>query len=299
MNVLVVGSAALDSVKTPYGQVKDALGGSAIFFAAAASFFAPVKIVAVVGQDFPVQQLDFLKNRNVDLAGLEIAKGRTFRWSGIYHPDMNQRDTLSTELNVFQTFSPKLPDECRKTPYVFLANIHPELQMEVLSQIRQPKLVMLDTMNLWITTALESLTKILAQVDAVILNDQEARQITGEVNLIKAARGVTKLGPRTVIIKKGEHGAFLISGNGFFAIPAFPLETLFDPTGAGDSFAGGLMGYIAARSDHSWDVLRKAMVYGSVVALFAVEKFSIDRLRDLSKKEIEERYAKLEEMTRF
>ena len=249
MSILVVGSAALDTIKTPYGEVKDALGGSALYFAAAASFFTPVKIVAVIGDDFPIGQLDFLKAQGVHTGGLETAKGKTFRWSGVYHQDMNQRDTLSTDLNVFKTFSPKLPAEYRDTPYLFLANIHPELQLEVLNQMSQPKLVMLDTMNLWISTALPALKKVMARVDAIILNDQEARQITGETNLIKAAQGVQKLGPRTVIVKKGEHGAFMVSGDNFFTVPAFPLDSLYDPTGAGDSFAGGLFGYLAACND--------------------------------------------------
>jgi sugar/nucleoside kinase (ribokinase family) len=299
MSILVVGSAALDTIKTPYGEVKDALGGSAIFFAAAASFFTPVKIVAVVGDDFPHQQLDFLKSRGVDTAGLEVAKGKTFRWSGVYHVDMNQRDTLSTDLNVFETFSPKLPVEYRDTPNLFLANIHPELQWEVLNQMTSPKLVMLDTMNLWISTALPALKKVMSKVDAIILNDQEARQITGETNLIKAARGVSQLGPRMVIVKKGEHGAFLLADDTFFAVPAYPLESIFDPTGAGDSFAGGLFGYLVCCGGFSQETIRKAIVYGSVVASFAVEKFSVDRLRDVTRNDIEDRYRHFGEITRF
>jgi len=297
MSVLVVGSAALDSVKTPYGEVKDALGGSAFYFAAAASLFAPVKVVAVVGDDFPLAQLDFLKARGVDLAGLEIARGKTFRWAGIYHPDMNQRDTLLTELNVFQTFSPKMPPEYRKTPYVFLANIHPELQMDVLKQMEQPRLVLLDTMNLWISTALESLKKVMAKTDVVILNDQEARQLTGEANVISAAKAVTKLGPKTVIVKKGEHGAFIVGQGSFFILPAYPLESLYDPTGAGDSFAGGLVGYIASQGCHDPAVMRRAMAYATVVASYAVEKFSVDRLREISKQDVEARFKRFAEMT--
>lgn len=299
MSVLVVGSAALDSVKTPYGEVADALGGSAFYFAAAASYFAPVNVVAVVGKDFPQAKIEFLKERNVDLSGLEIATGKTFRWGGVYHEDMNQRDTLYTHLNVFQTFSPQIPLHSSKTPYVFLANIHPDLQSDVLKQVDNPKLVMLDTMNLWIDTDLLSLQSVISKVDAIILNDQEARQITGELNLIKAAKDVTKMGPKTVIVKKGEHGAFIISENDFFALPAYPLERLFDPTGAGDSFAGGLMGYLAKTDDLSPASFRKALVYGTVAASFAVEKFSVDRLRDLSQDEIESRYERLVQITRF
>lgn len=299
MSVLVVGSAALDSVKTPYGEVVDAVGGSAFYFAAAASYFAPVKIVAIVGEDFPLEKINFLKMRNADFSGLEIAPGDTFRWGGIYHQDMNQRDTSFTHLNVFEKFSPKLPPEYRKTPYVFLANIHPSLQMEVLDQVENPRLVMLDTMNLWIDTDLAGLKEVMARTDAVILNDQEARQITGEPNLIKAARDVIQLGPRTVIIKKGEHGAFIISENDFFALPAYPLESLYDPTGAGDSFAGGLIGFLAKHDDLSPATFRKALVFGTVMASFAVEEFSVDRLRKLSEDEIQSRYQKLIAITRF
>lgn len=299
MSVLVVGSAALDSVKTPYGEVTDALGGSAFYFAAAASYFTPVNVVAVVGEDFPLGKIDFLKERSVDLSGLEIASGETFRWGGVYHEDMNQRDTLYTHLNVFQTFSPKIPPQASKTPYVFLANIQPNLQLDVLNQVDNPKLVMLDTMNLWIETDLASLKNVISKVDAIILNDQEARQITGEFNLIKAGKEVTKLGPKTVIVKKGEHGAFLVSEDDFFALPAYPLEDLFDPTGAGDSFAGGLMGYLAKNDDLSSTTFRKALIYGTVLASFAVEKFSVDRLRDLSQGEIQSRYDRLLQITRF
>ncbi|TKJ39818.1 sugar kinase [candidate division LCP-89 bacterium B3_LCP] len=299
MSVLVVGSAALDSIETPYGKVDDCLGGSAFFFAATASYFTPVKIVAVVGEDFPMQSIEFLKSRNVDLSGLEVAQGKTFRWGGVYHEDMNQRDTLFTHLNVFETFSPKIPAQVRNTPYVFLANIHPGLQLEVLSQVEDPKLVMLDTMNLWIDTDLTVLKQVLAKVDAVILNDQEARQITGELNVIKAAREVIKLGPETVIIKKGEHGAFIISEDDFFTLPAYPLESLYDPTGAGDSFAGGLIGYLSKVDDLSHQSFRRALVYGTITASFAVEKFSVDRLKDLTMVEIEERRRYLEEITKF
>lgn len=299
MSVLVVGSAALDSVKTPFGEVHDALGGSAFFFSAAASYFTPVKLVAIVGNDFPLEKIDFLKKRRVDFVGLEIAPGKTFRWSGVYHQDMNQRDTLSTDLNVFETFSPKLPPEYRNTPYVFLANIHPALQLDVLNQIEQPKLVMLDTMNLWIDTTLDDLKKVLMKVNAIILNDQEVRMLTGEPNLIKAARRMITMGPETIIVKKGEHGAFILSNDDFFSVPAYPLEEVFDPTGAGDSFAGGLMGYLAQQDDMSPAVFRKALVYGTIIASFSVEKFSVDRLRDLTLEEIQQRYEIYEKMTHF
>ncbi len=299
MSILVVGSAALDSVKTPYGEVKDALGGSALYFAAAASFFCPVKIVAVVGDDFPHRELDFLIQRGVDLSGLEVARGETFRWSGIYHQDMNQRDTVYTKLNVFEAFSPKLPPAHRNAPYLFLANIHPELQLQVLKQLERPRRVMLDTMNLWIDTALPELKKVLSKVDAVILNDQEAKQLTGETNGIKAAKSVAAFGPRIVIVKKGEHGAFLIKGGHFFAVPAYPLESLFDPTGAGDSFAGGLFGYLAAKGNFNFASIRKAMAYGTTIASFAVEEFSLNRLKHLTRDEIEARYERFRSYTRF
>ncbi len=297
MSLLVVGSAALDTVKTPYGQVDEAIGGSAFYFAAAASYFSPVRVVAVVGEDFPLKEIDFLTERGVDLGGLEVAAGKTFRWSGVYHQDMNQRDTLLTELNVFETFNPKLPEAYRRTPYVFLANIHPGLQLQVLDQVESPRLVMLDTMNLWIDTTLPELKEVLTRADAVILNDQEARQLTGSDNLIQAAREVTRMGPRTVIVKKGEHGAFLLSDEDFFSLPAYPLEELFDPTGAGDSFAGGLMGYLAETGDLSTDGFRRALAYGTVMASFTVEKFSLDRLRNLSKLEIDSRYRELVKIT--
>lgn len=299
MSILVVGSAALDSVKTPYGEVHDALGGSALYFAAAAGFFSPVKVVAVVGDDFPHRELDFFVRHGVDLSGLEVARGETFRWSGIYHQDINQRDTVYTKLNVFETFSPKLPPEHRKVPYLFLANIHPELQLQVLRQMEKPRRVMLDTMNLWIDTALPDLKKVLSQVDAVILNDQEAKQLTGESNGIKAAKSVAALGPRIVIVKKGEHGAFLIMGEHFFAVPAYPLESLFDPTGAGDSFAGGLFGYLAAKRRFDFASLRKAMAYGTTIASFSVEEFSLNRLKRLTREEIEARLVKFKSYTRF
>jgi sugar/nucleoside kinase (ribokinase family) len=299
MGVLVVGSAALDSVKTPFGEAEEILGGSAFFFSAAASYFAPVNLVAVVGEDFPSEEIDFLRHRNVDLGGLEVAPGKTFRWSGVYHQDMNQRDTIYTHLNVFETFSPKLPNEYRNTPYVFLANIHPSLQLKVLSQIESPRLVMLDTMNLWIDTTPDDLKEVLKRVQAVILNDQEVRMLTGEPNLIKAARKVMEMGPRIIIVKKGEHGAFIQSDEDFFAIPAYPLAEVFDPTGAGDSFAGGLMGYLAKKDDLSPKTFRRALVYGTVVASFSVEKFSVDRLRELNFEEIEERYHYFRHLTDF
>jgi len=299
MSVLVVGSAALDSVKTPYGEVTDALGGSAFFFSAAASFFTEVRIVGVVGQDFPMEKIDFLKSKNVDFKGLEVAEGKTFRWSGVYHENMNERDTLSTELNVFETFSPKLPVEYKQTPYVFLANIHPELQLDVLSQIENPKLVMLDTMNLWINISLEPLKEVLKKIDLVILNDEEARMLTGEHNLVKAAKAVTRMGPSRVIIKKGEHGAFYISDDEFFTLPAFPTENVFDPTGAGDTFAAGTIGYLASKDDVSSETIRKALVYGTVTASFTVEKFSVDRLKDLTLEDIQERYNYMSRITKF
>ncbi|MFQ5677159.1 MAG: PfkB family carbohydrate kinase, partial [bacterium] len=245
MSILVVGSMALDTVKTPFGSVEDALGGSAAYFSAAASSFSPVNLVAVVGQDFKLDQISFLEKRNVDLKGLEIKSGKTFRWGGNYGEDLNSRETLFTHLNVFEDFEPKIPDDYKDSQYIFLANIGPELQMEVLEQIHSPKLVALDTMNYWIDRALPALRETLARVDVLIINDSEIRQLAEEANLVKASRIVHEMGPKILIIKKGEHGAMMIAREGLFWAPAYPLELIYDPTGAGDTFAGGFIGYLA------------------------------------------------------
>lgn len=299
MSILVVGSAALDTVETPYGSVEDALGGSAIYFSAAASYFAPVNLVAVVGDDFPREQIEFLKKKNVDFSGLEVANGKTFRWGGKYGFDLNERDTLFTHLNVFEKFEPKIPDSYKNSEYIFLANIGPDLQMDVLKQIQAPKLVALDTMNYWIGGNLPALRETLKRVDVLIINDSEVRQLANEANLVKASKIVQEMGPKTLIIKKGEHGALLITRNSFFWAPAYPLEIIYDPTGAGDTFAGGFMGYMARSDDISIDNLKRAVVFGSAMASFCVEKFSLERLKNLSDEEIRTRFKEFWQMTNF
>ncbi|TDI95060.1 MAG: sugar kinase [Caldithrix sp.] len=299
MSILVVGSAALDTVETPFGSVEDALGGSAIYFSAAASYFAPVNLVAVVGDDFPREQIEFLKKKNVDFSGLEVANGKTFRWGGKYGFDLNERDTLFTHLNVFEKFEPKIPDSYKNSEYIFLANIGPDLQMDVLKQIQAPKLVALDTMNYWIGGNLPALRETLKRVDVLIINDSEVRQLANEANLVKASKIVQEMGPKTLIIKKGEHGALLITRNSFFWAPAYPLEIIYDPTGAGDTFAGGFMGYMARSDDISIDNLKRAVVFGSAMASFCVEKFSLERLKNLSDEEIRTRFKEFWQMTNF
>lgn len=299
MSVLVVGSIALDTVKTPFGEAQDAVGGSAVYFAAGASFFTPVNVVGVVGEDFPLASLDFLKARKVDLRGLSAQPGKTFRWSGVYGANLNERETLDTQLNVFAAFKPSIPDAYRRTDYVFLANIDPELQLDVLRQVERPRLIVCDTMNFWIEGKRDALLRTLKAVDVLILNDAETRQLAEEADLLKAARKALTMGPKTLVVKKGEHGALLISRETFFAAPAYPTESVFDPTGAGDSFAGGFVGRLAQTGDLSEDGLRRAVVYGSVIASFNVERFSVDRLKDLSQEEIRERFRAFKRITQF
>lgn len=295
-----MGTVALDSVETPYGKVDEILGGSAMYFAAGASFFAPVRIVGVVGADFPTPRLDFLTQRGVDLRGIEVdPAGKTFRWAGRYHHDLNHRDTLGTWLNVLETFQPKLPDGWEESEYVFLANIDPVLQRQVLDGMkRRPKLVVMDTMNFWIESMPAELAKTLARVDALIINDGEARQLTGEPNLIKAAAKIRAMGPQTLVIKKGEHGALLFHKARVFSAPAYPLEDVFDPTGAGDTFAGGFFGYLARDGTLSDEAFRHAVVYGSALASFCVEKFGPERLQSLTSKEIEARVLAFRDLVR-
>ena len=299
MSVLVVGSIALDTVKTPFGEAQDAVGGSAVYFAAGASFFTPVNVVGVVGEDFPLASLDFLKARKVDLRGLSAQPGKTFRWSGVYGANLNERETLDTQLNVFAAFKPSIPDAYRRTDYVFLANIDPELQLDVLRQVERPRLIVCDTMNFWIEGKRDALLRTLKAVDVLILNDAETRQLAEEADLLKAARKALTMGPKTLVVKNGEHGALLISRETFFAAPAYPTESVFDPTGAGDSFAGGFVGRLAQTGDLSEDGLRRAVVYGSVIASFNVERFSVDRLKDLSQEEIRERFRAFKRITQF
>ena len=299
MSLLVVGSVALDTVETPFGRAEDALGGSATFFSAAASLLHPVQLVGVVGDDYPVDALNFLADRGVDLAGLERAPGESFRWSGVYSYDLNSRDTLETRLGVFAEFSPKIPDQFRDADWVFLGNIDPELQLAVLDQVHRPRFVACDTMNLWIEIKRSRLMDLLARVDLLLVNDAEARQLSGQFNLARAARFILDRGPRYLIIKKGEHGAMLFTPGSVFFAPGYPLEEVFDPTGAGDAFAGGFMGHLARSGGLEEGDLRRAVIYGSVLGSFAVERFSIDRFRDLALEEVEERVRAFREMTMF
>ncbi|MEC9242624.1 MAG: PfkB family carbohydrate kinase, partial [Gemmatimonadota bacterium] len=285
MSILVVGSVALDSVETPFGSADQVIGGSGVFFSAAASLLGPVRLVGVVGDDYPMEQLDFLTERGVDLAGVERAEGESFFWAGRYSYDLNLRDTLETRLGVFGDFAPQIPDEYRDSRYVFLGNIDPVLQLDVLDQMREPVAVICDTMNYWIEGSREALVELLKRVDILMVNDAEARQLAGDHNLLGAARWIQERGPRLVVVKKGEHGAILFGPDWMFFVPGFPLEVIFDPTGAGDSFAGGFVGYMASIDSQEPDDLRRAMVYGSVMGSFAVESFSVDRFRLLDEKE--------------
>jgi sugar/nucleoside kinase (ribokinase family) len=297
--IAVVGSVAFDTIETPIGRAEEVLGGSATHFAVAASYFAPVHLVAVVGEDFPEAERDYLASRNIDLSGLEVRPGRTFRWTGRYHEDMNVRDTLDLQLNVFADFRPSLSEDIRRAPIVFLANIDPRLQDSVLEQFDDPTLVACDTMNHWIDSARVPLEALLPRVDLLVLNDEEARQLSGEQNISRAARRILDLGPRSVLVKRGEYGAILFSPESVFAVPAFPLEEVFDPTGAGDTFAGGLVGYLAATGERSEGGLRRAIVYGSVLASYVVEDFGGQRLRTLTHDDIERRYRQFIALTEF
>ena len=301
MPVLVVGSIALDTVKTPIAEHADLLGGSASYAAVAASFFSPVNLVGVVGSDFPEEHIAYFAERRMDLGGLQRAAGKTFRWSGEYMWDLNTRETRSVELNVFEQFTPMLPEGYRATPYVLLANIGPNLQNHVLDQMTRPLFVIADTMDLWINIARDELLRLMKRVDLLILNDSEARQLTAETSLVKAGGRIRALGPKYVVIKKGEHGSLLFGPDQFFSCGAYPLEDIHDPTGAGDTFAGGFAGYLAAQdgNEPSWEQLRKAVVYGSVLASFNVEAFSLERLRTISQNDIEDRYRMFRLMSQF
>lgn len=297
MSILVVGSVFMDSLETPHGRVERTLGGSATYFSVAASFFVPVQMVAAVGEDFPEEERDFLQRRGIDLRGLEVRPGRTGFWRGRYHEDMNKRDTLELDLGAFANFRPRLPEEYRSAAYVFLANIDPELQSEVLQQLSAPGLIGCDTMNHWITGSRPALERLLGQVDLLVINDEEARLLSGENNVVRAARRLLQMGPSRVLIKRGEYGVIQFSADSVFAVPAFPLEEVFDPTGAGDAFAGALLGALAEFRDRSESSLRKAIVYGSVVASFVVEDFGMRRLRTLDRDQIERRYRQFLSLT--
>jgi sugar/nucleoside kinase (ribokinase family) len=299
-DLVVVGSVALDTVKTPFGEVTEALGGSATYFSYAASFFAAVRVVAAVGEDFPREHLSLLGGRGVDIDALEVLPGKkTFRWAGEYGFDLNEARTLDTQLNAFAEFKPRLPGPHREAPFLFLANIDPDLQLEVRRQMARPRLTALDTMNFWIDGKRDALLRVLREVDVLLINDAEARMLAREPNLIRAARSIMGLGPRVVVIKRGEYGALMVSDGGFFFIPAYPLENVFDPTGAGDTFAGGFMGYLARRGVVDEVSVRKAMVFGAVMASFTVEDFSLERLKRLGPGEIDQRYAAFQDMVTF
>jgi sugar/nucleoside kinase (ribokinase family) len=299
MSILVVGSVAYDTVETPFGRAEKVLGGSASFFSVAASFFAPVNLVAVVGDDFSDQAMSAFAGRPVDLEGLERTAGKTFHWQGKYSYDLNSRETVCTDLNVFEFFKPRIPDRYRRSEHVFLGNIDPVLQRQVLDQVERPQLVACDTMNFWISGKPEELRRTLAAVDILLINDAEARQLSGEWNIVKAARAIRALGPHTLVIKKGEHGVLMFSEEGSFAAPAYPLEEVFDPTGAGDTFAGGFLGYLAGSPKIDEAALRRAVIMGSTLASFCVEAFSLDRLLTLTRPEIDARYRLFKRLTHF
>ena len=298
MSVTVVGSVALDTVETPRGKNEDGLGGAATYFSIAASNYTQVHLVGVVGQDFPQEHVDLFASKGIDLEGLEKAPGKTFRWTGRYHQDVNDRDTLDTQLNVFEQFHPRLPEAARHAKHLFLGNIHPSLQMEVLEQTAA-EFVALDTMNLWIDTTREELAAVMRRVDAIIINDSEVHDLTGESNVVKGAREVSAMGPRIVVVKKGEHGCLLFDGEGFFVAPAFLLEDVVDPTGAGDTFAGGFMGHIASNDSTDPATLRRAVVHGTIVASFTCEAFGPDRLAAITKADIQDRYKAFTRLTAF
>lgn len=301
MSLLVIGSVAIDTIETPFGKAENVLGGSAVYIALTASYFAPpVRLVGVVGSDFSKMHIDFLDSHDVDLEGLQVVeKGKTFRWGGRYHYDMNVRDTLFTDLNVFERFDPVIPESYRKSTYVCLGNIDPVLQEHVLKQTARPRLVVGDTMNFWIERKRPELLRTLAFMDVLIFNESEARLLAQEPNLIKAARVIMSMGPKVVIIKKGEHGALLVTERTIFSAPAYPMETINDPTGAGDAFAGGFIGWIAKTDDISEENLKRAVIYGSTMASFCVEKFGVDRFKELTSLEIKDRFHAFRELSRF
>ena len=301
MGVLVVGTVTLDTVETPSERVEDVLGGSGVYAAVAASFFnGTVQLIGVIGADFPHTYTDFLETQGIDLQGLKrVDNGKSFRWGGRYAEDFNVRDTLFTELNVVADFQPVLPEAYKETPYLFLANNAPALQLSIIEQATHPKLIVCDTMDFWINEEREALEALLARVDVLILNDSEALLFTGDSNLMRAAQAILRYGPKRVIIKKGEHGAISVTESSFFSAPAYPLTQVTDPTGAGDSFAGGMMGYLASIGDTSEETIRSAMVYGAVVASFNIEDFSINRQKDVQFSEISSRYRELQKAVRF
>ncbi len=299
MSIVVIGSIAFDTVQTPFGRAEAIVGGSATYFSLAASQFTDVNVVAVVGEDFGERELAVFAGKQIDLDGLERAPGRTFRWGGEYSYDLNSRETLFTELNVFESFQPKLPESYRRTDILFLGNIHPSIQLQVLEQVESPRLVAIDTMNLWIETTPDELRAVLGRVDIVLINDGEARELAAEFNLMKAAKKIQAMGPQMLVIKRGENGVLLFDGERVFVAPAYPLETVFDPTGAGDSFAGGFLGYLAQAQALDDESLRRAIVFGSALGSFCVEDFGTRRLEKLGRDEVVDRYRQFKLLTHF
>jgi sugar/nucleoside kinase (ribokinase family) len=297
--ILTVGSVAFDSIKTPCGEASRVVGGAATYFSVAASFFTDVRMVAVVGDDFTEEQMRVFSGRRIDLTGLQRVSGETFRWKGEYSVDCNSRETIYTHLNVFDQFRPVLPESYRSTPFVFLANIHPALQLEVLDQVRAPRFVAADTMNYWIEGTPDELGQVIGRVDALVINDTEARELSGESNLVKAARAIQRMGPALLVIKRGEHGVLVTRDRGFFAAPAMPLEKVSDPTGAGDTFAGGFMGFLASAAEITDTVITRAIIAGSALASFSVEDFGLDRLLRLTPDELRDRFAEFKRLTHF
>lgn len=300
MSILVVGSVAFDALQTPFGKVDRCIGGSATYFSVAASFFTPVELVAVVGDDFTEEEASVFKGRDINIDGLQrVAGAKTFFWSGEYGYDLNVAKTRDTQLNVFADFQPKLTERQKTADVLFLANIDPELQFDVLKQASRPRLIALDTMNYWITSKHAELERVFREVDLIIINEAEVRQFTNEANLVKACRQILALGPKTLVVKRGEYGVLMITNDVIFAAPAYPLENVFDPTGAGDTFAGGFLGYLASRQEVHDRELRRAIIFGSVLASFTVEKFSLDRLREISLNDVYERYQDFRSLTHF
>ena len=298
-SILVVGSVAFDSVKTPFGEADEILGGSATYFSVSASYFAPVRVVAVVGNDFDENQMAVFRKHGIDVEGLNRVAGKTFRWKGEYGYDLNEARTLDTKLNVFETFNPVIPEAHRSSEYVFLGNIDPELQLKVLQQIKRPRVVACDTMNFWIQGKVDAVKRTIAHVDILIINDAETRMLAGEPNLVRAANKVLAMGPKTLIVKRGEYGVLMFQGQSIFGAPAFPLEDVFDPTGAGDTFAGGFMGALAHAGEISERIFRRGIIFGSVMASFNVEKFSLERLTNLTRTEIDTRFRQFKQLTHF
>jgi len=300
--LIIVGTVAFDAIETPFGKTDKILGGAATFIGLAASQFdVNSSIISVVGGDFPEEYLKLMSNKNMDISGIEIVKdGKTFFWSGLYHNDMNSRDTLVTELNVLADFNPRVPENYRNSNVVMLGNLHPIVQLSVIEQMNaRPEMIILDTMNFWMDNALEDLMRVLKQIDVITINDEEARQLSGEYSLVVAARKIHEMGPKYVVIKKGEHGAFLFHNDNVFFAPALPLEEVFDPTGAGDTFAGGFAGYLAATQDFSFENMKNAIIYGSTLASFCVEKFGTERMLDINKNDVLKRLKQFKNLTQF